>query len=177
MSKIDLLNQLLEFTVWLTIKNYPNYQISICGKVRNVTTKRILQPAINVHGYYVLNLCNGGKVKMHKIHQLVCKTFIPNIDNKKCIDHIDSNRLNNTISNLRWASHQENQYNRLLNKNSTSGIKGVSFLKNRNKWECYIKINYKKINLGLFSNIEDAKLARQLKASELFGEFLNEIEK
>ncbi len=81
------------------------------------------------------------------------------------------------ISNLRWASHQENQYNRQLNKNSTSGIKGVRFFKIRNKWECYFKINYEKINLGLFTNFDDAKLARQTKAAELFGEFLNACEK
>ena len=46
MSKIELLNKLLELTVWLPIKDYPNYQISICGSVRNVKTKRILKPNI-----------------------------------------------------------------------------------------------------------------------------------
>ena len=44
MSNTELLNQLLNLTVWLPIKDYPNYEVSICGSVRNVKTKRILRP-------------------------------------------------------------------------------------------------------------------------------------
>ncbi len=175
MSNIELLNQLLELTVWLPIKDYPNYEVSICGQVRNITTKRILRPGLASNGYYIITLCKNKKHKSHCIHHLVCKTFIPNVDDKKCIDHIDSNRLNNTISNLRWASYQENSFNQQLSSNNTSGTKGVTWENNR--WRARIEINGKKIHLGYFTNLEDAKNARRIKANELYGIYTNECEK
>ncbi len=93
------------------------------------------------------------------------------------MDHIESNKLNNTISNLRWCSNQENQYNRQLNENNTSGIKGVWFNKIRNKWHSQIQINNKQIHIGYYDNIEDAKIARQKRSAELYGEFQNSCEK
>jgi hypothetical protein len=177
MSNIELLNQLLNLTVWLPIKDYPNYEISISGSVRNVKTKRILNPYINSNGYYRIDLHNNGKRKKFYIHRLVISNFIPNIENKKCVDHINGKRLDNTISNLRWSSDEENQHNRQINLNNTSSIKGVYWNKKANKWHAQININGKNIHLGLFDNLDDAKLVRQKKAAELFGEFLNACEK
>ena len=116
-------------------------------------------------------------LKHHNIHRLVAMTFLPNIENKKYVDHIDNNRLNNTISNLRWCDLSENQHNRKLNKNSTSAIKGVYWHKEKNKWQAQIMINNKQIYLGCFTNLHNAKLARQLKAKELYGIYTNECEK
>jgi hypothetical protein len=178
MNRIELLNQLLQLTVWLPIEDYPNYEISICGQVRNIKTKRVLKQCINRNGYYYVKLNrNNEKFKHQRIHRVVAKTFIPNLNNENFVDHIDSNRLNNTVSNLRWVSSQQNNFNRSISSKNTSRIKGISFNKKKNKWECYICFNYKQIHLGLFDNLDDAKLARQLKAKELFGEFLNECEK
>jgi hypothetical protein len=175
MSKIELLNKLLELTVWLPIKDYPNYEVSICGQVRNVTTKRILKPGIRGNGYYFVVLCNKNSIKSHSIHRLVAKAFIPNIFNKEFVDHINNQKLDNTVSNLRWCTNQQNQFNSLLSKRNTSGIRGVTWEKN--KWRARLEYNGKKIHLGYFDDINDAKLARQLKAKELFKEFLNECEK
>ena len=102
--------------------------------------------------------------------------FIPNINNEKCIDHKNNNKLDNTISNLRWCTNTQNSYNRQLNKNSTSGIKGINWNKINKNWRVRISFNNKEINLGSFKNIEDAKIARQLKAIELYGEFINDCE-
>ena len=77
------------------------------------------------NGYYHINLYKNNTFKPYNIHRLGAMAFIPNIENKKCVDHIDSNRLNNTISNLRWCNSQENQHNRQLNENNTSGVKGI----------------------------------------------------
>ena len=176
MNKIQL-EQLLQLTVWKEIKGYSNYEVSISGSVRNITTKQILKPRINRDGYYRVNLYRNKKIKVHNIHQLVIMTFIPNINNKKCIDHKNNDKLDNTISNLRWASYQENNFNRSMSSKNTSSIKGVSWHKRDKKWQAYIKINNKKIHLGYFDNIEDAKLARQNKSAELYGEFQNECEK
>lgn len=59
------------------------------------------------------------------IHRLVAMTFIPNLENKPCIDHIDNNRLNNNVDNLRWCTYSENGMNKIKQRNNTSGIVGV----------------------------------------------------
>ena len=56
MNRIELLNQLLEFTIWMPINGYDNYEVSICGQVRNSKTKRLLKQRINRNGYYILEL-------------------------------------------------------------------------------------------------------------------------
>ena len=164
-------------TIWKQIEGYPNYEISICGQVRNFKTKRILKISINDYGYYCITLYKNNVAKSYRIHRLILMNFIPNIENKKFIDHINNNKLDNTISNLRWCSPSENNFNCALSKANRSTIKGVSWEEDRKKWRASIKINNKAINLGRYDNFEDAKKARQDKAKELFGEFLNDCEK
>ena len=177
MNSKRLLEQLLQLTVWLPIKNYDNYEVSICGMVRNITSKRILKNQINNHNYYHVILYKNGKSKIHYIHHIVAIHFIPNINNAKCIDHINNNKLDNTVSNLRWCTQQQNCFNRSLSsKKNTSGIKGISWYKKKNKWIVQIGFNNKLIYLGYFDNLDDAKAARQAKANELFGEYINACE-
>ena len=177
MNSKELLEQLLQLTIWLDIKGYENYQISICGSVRNVKTKRILIPIINTHGYYYVNLYKNNKMKHEFIHRLVAIHFIPNINNSKCIDHINNHQLDNTISNLRWCTHQQNSFNSSLSSKNTSGFKGVCWCKKLNRWKAQIMFNYKRINIGYFDNINDAISARQNKSTELFGIYQNSCEK
>jgi hypothetical protein len=107
---------------------------------------------------------------------LVGNAFIPNPQNKPQIDHINNDKTNNNVNNLRWVTQQQNQFNMGLSKSNRSGIKGVSFDKRENKWRARITIDNKDIHLGYFNNIEDAIKKRQEKALELFGEFTNTIE-
>lgn len=93
------------------------------------------------------------------------------------MDHIDNNRFNNNISNLRWATYQENNQNANISKANTSGIKGVSFNKNNNKWRASITIDGVKIHLGYFDKLEDAKKARIERANKAFGVYINSCEK
>ena len=159
------------------IKDFEKYSVSNLGRVKNNATDRILKPSIDGHGYYKLNLYKDGNMYTKKIHKLVAEAFITNPSNKKCIDHIDNNPLNNNIANLRWVSQQENCMNTKLSSKSTSNYKGVHFNKRINKWMAHIKINGKSKHLGLFENIEDAVNARVKKAEELFGEYKNSCEK
>jgi len=87
------------------------------------------------------------------------------------IDHIDGNKQNNNPSNLRIATNQDNQRNVKIQRNNTSGFKGVTYEKNRNKWKASIYDGTRKINLGRFKSPEEAHLAYKNKAIELFGEF------
>lgn len=84
------------------------------------------------------------------------------------IDHIDHNKLNNKITNLREVTHRENSLNRGINKNNTSGTVGVIWCKRDSKWRVSIRVNYKKIHLGHFFIKEEAIKARR-HAERIYG--------
>lgn len=83
------------------------------------------------------------------------------------VDHINRNRLDNRKSNLRIVTKQDNMKNKSVYKSNTSGVKGVKWNKNINKWQVQINHNGKRIHLGVFKDFEDAKQAR-LKAEEKY---------
>lgn len=157
--------------IWRSIDGYLNYQVSTHGRIRNSKTGRLLKPGINIHGYYYVNLCKKNNKKVYYIHYLVAREFIDNHRNKKCVDHIDHNKLNNCIDNLRWSTYSENSMNRVKSKNRTSIYKGVSFHKPSKKWLCHIALNNKIIHVGLFDTEIEGAQAYNEKAKELFGEY------
>lgn len=85
-------------------------------------------------------------------------------------DHIDRNALNNRKSNLRPANSIQNAENRKLRKTNKSGITGVFWSKDCNKWEAYICHNYNRIRLGFFVDKEDAIIARLRAEKEYFSD-------
>lgn len=95
----------------------------------------------------------------------------------KKIDHRNGDTLDDRKINLRECTHIQNMMNTQVSKNNKSGFKGVSFDKPRNKWCSAIWSGYKKIHIGRFSTPEEAAIAYNAKAKELFGEFarLNHI--
>jgi hypothetical protein len=90
------------------------------------------------------------------------------------IDHIDNDQTNNKIENLRAASGSEQQGNKSVQTNNTSGFKGVSFSSKRNNsrpWRAYIKDNGVSVHLGYFISAEEAARAYDTAAKEKFGAF------
>lgn len=113
--------------VWKDIKGWEGkYQISNLGNVKSVYRtvnymfkgkektrriyERILKKAINKFGYEYVNLTDNYKAKKLKVHRLVAEAFIPNPLNKRTVNHIDGNKLNNCVDNLEWATYIENQH-------------------------------------------------------------------
>lgn len=110
--------------IWRSVIGYEGfYEVSNLGHLRSVdrvqtNTKgicrrlrgRIIRPGFS-YGYPVAVLTKNGKKKSVKLHRLVAEAFIPNPYNKPCIDHIDTNRNNCFVCNLRWVSHKENANN------------------------------------------------------------------
>ena len=84
--------------------------------------ERKLKPRNDNCGYSTVFMTIDGKHKKMFVHRLLALTFIPNPNNLPCVDHIDRNRCNNHLSNLRWVSHQENMDNKELGK---SGLRNV----------------------------------------------------
>lgn len=85
------------------------------------------------------------------------------------IDHIDGNRLNNQKSNLRFCTRSQNQINKKLQKNNTSGYKGVS--KRSDSYVAQIKNKGKVKYIGSFGSAEDAARAYDKEAKKTYGEF------
>lgn len=91
----------------------------------------------------------------------------------KEIDHIDNNKLNNSIGNLREVTHQLNQLNMPLRSNNTSGVKGVNWDKQRKRWRSRVIINGKYFTAGYFKEIKDAEVAIRALRERVHGEFTN----
>jgi hypothetical protein len=159
------------------IKGFEKYMVSDYGRVFSIKSHKFLKPHINSKGYYLVNLYNNGIVKHFRIHRLVALHFLENPENKKCIDHINGNIKDNTINNLRWASLCENSHNAKIRKDNTTGIKGVYFNKELNKYCVQIRIKNKRKHIGCFNSLEEATIARKKAANELFKEFTNICEK
>jgi hypothetical protein len=144
---------------WKVISDYPNYSVSSFGNVRNDKKNKILKPFINHWGYYKVGLFNNGIRKGFRVNRLVAVAFIENPENKPIVDHIDRNKINNNINNLRWSTNIESCRNTTKRCNTSSSYKGVSYRKNTGKWRCRIRIDYKLINLGEYENEVDAALS------------------
>lgn len=145
---------------WKIINDYPNYSISNFGNVKNNKKNKLLKGRLNRKGYLRVGLYNDvdkTKNKNFSIHRLVGDAFLENKDNKLSIDHIDRNKQNNNISNLRWATNEEQNRNQKKREGCSSIYKGVSFYKTTNKWVSSITINKKRVSLGYFKTEEEAK--------------------
>jgi hypothetical protein len=104
--------------------------------------------------YFQKRLSNGKLIELHR--------WILGFPEKgKYIDHINHNTLDNRKENLRIVTNSDNLKNSRLRIDNKSGCKGVRFDTSRNKWAVVIKVNYKKIYLGRFSNFDDAVKARK----------------
>ena len=136
-----------------------NYSVSTLGNVRNDKSGRILKHMIVPNGYHHVSVYKNRKQKQCVVHRLVAIAFIPNDENLPIIDHIDHDKTNNTLENLRWCTQKENTLNRKSDANSSSKYIGISWDKVNKKWAVQMKIDGKCKNLGRFKNEEDA--ARQ----------------
>ncbi len=143
---------------WKQITDYPNYSVSNLGNVRNDKYNRNLKPVLYKCGYYYVGFRKNGKTKFIRIHRLVGQCFLENIDNKPFVDHVDRNKLNNNVNNLRWATRGENERNKPKKQNTKSKYKGVYQIKN-NRWNSSIKLNGKTTHIGNFDTEEEAGLA------------------
>ena len=95
--------------IWKHIEDFPNYKINNYGNVLNIKrNKTIKEDLSNGRGYINVTLYKNGKSYRKVVHRLVAEAFIPNIENKPQVNHIDGNKHNNFVGNLEWVSQSEN---------------------------------------------------------------------
>jgi len=139
----------------MEVPDYPDYLVYEDGRVFSKKSRKMLKTCINRGGYHTVGLCKDGKDKHFKVHRLVAIAYIPNPDNKPQVDHIDRVRTNNHVSNLRWATNQENCQNTIVRKNNKLGIKNIFYCKTNNRYR-YKKIIRGNTHKKCFKTLEEA---------------------
>jgi len=120
---------------------------------------------IDGHGYRVA-MIRGKNYQVHRLAWLHVHGELP-----EEIDHVNMNRLDNRLENLRAADRQKNSFNKVAYSNNKLGIKGVHFSQNR--FVSQIMVNGKRIHLGTYKTPEEARSAYIDAANKYFGEFCN----
>lgn len=93
---------------WKTIPEYPMYEASSDGEIRNRKTGRILKTHIDTHGYKAMTVRSNKQQIPVKVHRLVAEAFYPDADRNLDVNHIDGDKLNNSSENLEFCTRQEN---------------------------------------------------------------------
>lgn len=117
-------------------------------------------------GYLVSCYYFNGRRRFVRFHRIVMKA-----KPGQFVDHINKDRADNRKQNLRCCNRSENARNRGLYSTNTSGVTGVFYDKEREKWVASITYNHKRKLLGRFASKDDAIRARLDKEAELFKEF------
>lgn len=115
------------------------YEVSDEGEIRNVETGRVLKQR-DSNGYRTCYITRDGRTSCYMVHRVVAKTFIPMIEGKNVVDHINRDKTDNTVQNLRWTDTSQNNRNRSRFHSKTDGLHNitqngnkfvVSFMQNR----------------------------------------------
>lgn len=162
--------------IWKELKGFDlPYYISNKGNIKCLSYSKtdlfnrtynikehILKPTISTKGYFLITLRQNKKSKSFRINRLVAETFIENPYNKPIVDHIDGNKLNNEISNLRWVSAKENTNN----PNTLKSSKESWSKSNKSRIKPVYKLDFNYKVLTKYSSCEEA--AKSIGCSSVF---------
>ena len=144
-----------------------HYEVSTNGNVRNMRNNHILKALLvkKQRNYVRYDVCISidGKPKNYKVHQLVARTWIPNPENKKEVDHIDRNTANNAVSNLRWATRSEQMRNCGVSCNNKLGQRNIYMREHKSKPFCVSGVLFDKTHF--FATLDEAIAFRNSVAS------------
>lgn len=120
---------------------------------------------ITPYGYRIIGI-KAKYIMSHKLAWLYQYGYMPQF-----IDHINGNRADNRISNLREATRMQNNQNANIRKDNKTGVKGVTLRKDNGKYRAILKCNKQTINVGQFNTLDEAKEAMQKAREYYHGEF------
>lgn len=128
---------------WTDINGFKGlYQVSNFGKVWSVRSQKLLKQG-EAKGYLQVTLNKKGKSKTCRVHRLVAFAFLPLMQGKDCVNHIDENKQNNNVNNLEWCNHYEN------NHHGTRSIRVSNRMRNSEKVKSGRKIASKKLSIPI----------------------------
>lgn len=151
-----MIYQNIEFYKIPTIEDY---LISECGKVLSLKMKlpKILKIGISSSGYKQVSLCYNSKYRLFRLHRLLAHTFkgLDLFNPREVIDHIDEDRLNNSLDNLDIVTNREN-----LRRAKEASTKESNIYKNDKGYSVKFQINSKNVSFGTYDLLSDAIIIR-----------------
>lgn len=135
---------------------FSKYEVSNLGKIRNIKNNRILKGTLLLNGYEKVGLYDncGNKPKSKSIHSLVAKVFLPNPENKPTIDHINRDRTDNRVTNLRWATHAEQGLNKSKPKKIRKIFDQIDDVDSNEKWRLIPYSEFERIWVSNYGRIK-----------------------
>lgn len=121
--------------------------------------------------YRTVGITTGKKARFYLVHRIIWEMHNGPIPDGMQVDHVNTDSLDNKITNLRLATHAQNLWNRGAEKCNTLGLKGVTPDRRRGKWKATIRANKGIHNLGYFDSPDEAHAAYRSAALVLHGEF------
>lgn len=131
------------------------YAVNDEGIVYNTVKGSVMKTRVNAFGYETVCLSKGNEKKHFRVHRLVYESFFGRKGDNLVIDHIDNNKLNNRLDNLRKLTNRENVSRSKVSKHG----RGVRFYPHLNKFGAYIQINKVPYHLGIFHTQQEASIA------------------
>jgi hypothetical protein len=163
---------------WRQYEPYPCYWVSNLGRIKRLYkngNEKYLKPCVTKAGYLWIDLIRRPPRVRGNVNVMVATCFINNPEHKPYVDHINGDKSDNRVSNLRWATNSENQRNIINPRSSnTSGCTGVCSKRYQGKhtlWYAAITVAGNKIYLGYYHDYDDAVKARREAEIQYFGEF------
>ncbi len=162
---------------WRWVVGYRDfYEVSDDGRIRSMPRQGAwsevheVRPQMHSEGYHTVGLCSGGKVRNTRVHRVVAEAFLPDFADALEVDHINGDRTDNRLANLRMATPSQNCMNS-RRKAGACGVVGVCWAADRQRYLARIKVGRKVIYLGKHRTLEAAAKARTDAELEHFGAF------
>ena len=157
MISADLLNKIFKYENGKLYWKEHKRGRKINKQVGHLSNTGYLQACIDYHNYSI-----------HRLVFLMHNEYL-----QEFVDHINGNKVDNRIENLREATASQSQHNKTTQKNNTTGYKGVSLFKRTGKYRARVKINGKEVNLGYFDTAQEAAEQRREAVDKIHGEYAN----
>ena len=148
---------------FVRINGFPDYVIHSCGTILRICEDKTaeLKHTKRSDGYMMVGLCNNGKQKKFLVHRLLALHFIPNPENKPCVDHGNGVKDDNSLENLSWVTVKENLFGFRKDRGVFAKITKGGISKRGNSWVWYYRMDGKEKSKSMKSKEKLEKFRKE----------------